>query len=202
MFKVIDDFESLEIIDVAFNDFSGTLSPLIGNMTNLTTLLLGKNQFSGAIPEEIQFCNKLQDLSAELNNDMGGMLPFGLGQLSSLVNLNLNTCDFKGPLPASLGNLGNLKILDVSFNDLNGALPKELGNASSLTALRLSSNEFDWPVPNELGLLTNLKELRIENTNLVGVMPQEICTLRQEGVLERIVVSCENIACACCEYCK
>lgn len=199
LFKVINDFESLESIDVAFNDFTGTVSPLIGSMTNLTTVLLGNNQFSGGIPEEIQFCSKLQDLSVEANHDMGGIIPFVLGQLTSLVYLNLSTCGFEGPLPASFGDLTELKFLDVTFNNLDGALPKELGSARSLTTLGLAYNEFDGPIPSELGLLTNLEELVIQNTNLKGAMPQEICTLRQEGILKSITASCDNLACTCCD---
>ncbi|KAK1748705.1 leucine-rich repeat domain-containing protein [Skeletonema marinoi] len=204
LFQVINDFESLETIDVAFNDFSGTLSPLIGNMTNLTTILLGNNQFSGGIPEEIQFCKLLQDLSVEANHDLDGIIPAVLGQLTSLVFLNLSTCSFKGPLPASFGNLKKLKFLDVSFNNLDGALPKELGNATSLTTLGLAYNEFEGLIPSEFGSLTNLKELVIQNNNLKGVMPQEICTLRQEGILTSITASCDNIDCTCCDgsYCN
>ncbi len=199
LFEVITDFESLEIIDVAFNDFNGTISPLIGNMINLTTVLLGNNQFSGGIPEEIQFCNKLQDLSVEANHDMGGIVPFVLGQLTSLVYLSLSTCDFEGPLPASFGDLTKLKFLDVTFNNLDGALPKELGSATNLTTLGLAYNEFNGSIPSEFGLLTNLKELIIQNTNLMGTMPKEICTLRQEGILQSITASCDNLVCTCCD---
>ena len=111
-------------------------------------------------------------------------MPLALGQLTSLAYLNWNTCGFNGPLPASFGNLEKLKFLDVSFNNLDGALPKELGSATILTTLGLAYNEFDGPIPSEFGLLTNLKEFVIQNTNLlVGVMPQETCTLRQEGIL-------------------
>ncbi|KAG6502258.1 hypothetical protein ZIOFF_042147 [Zingiber officinale] len=59
-------------------NLSGTLSPSIGNLTNLEFVLLQNNSISGEIPAEI-------------------------GKLSKLHTLDLSDNDFSGEIPASLG---------------------------------------------------------------------------------------------------
>ncbi|KAG8640129.1 protein NSP-INTERACTING KINASE 3 isoform X2 [Manihot esculenta] len=78
---------------------SGTLSPWIGNLTNLQSVLLQNNAISGIIPAAI-------------------------GRLDKLQTLDLSNNTFTGEIPASLGDLKNLNYLDLSFNNLSGSLPK------------------------------------------------------------------------------
>ncbi|KAL0293050.1 UNVERIFIED_CONTAM: protein NSP-INTERACTING kinase [Sesamum angustifolium] len=78
---------------------SGTLSPGIGNLTNLQSVLLQNNEITGAIPPVI-------------------------GKLEKLQTLDLSNNKLTGEIPDSFGDLGNLNYLDLSFNNLSGSLPK------------------------------------------------------------------------------
>ncbi|KAH0757695.1 hypothetical protein KY290_021188 [Solanum tuberosum] len=78
---------------------SGTLSPGIGNLTKLESILLQNNAIYGPIPDVV-------------------------GNLEKLQTLDLSNNKFDGEIPASFGDLNNLNYLDVSFNNLSGPLPK------------------------------------------------------------------------------
>ena len=45
--------KEIELIDLEFNEMSGTLSKRIGELTNIIGLALGSNIFEGTIPSEI-----------------------------------------------------------------------------------------------------------------------------------------------------
>ncbi|XP_049404990.1 protein NSP-INTERACTING KINASE 3-like isoform X7 [Solanum stenotomum] len=78
---------------------AGTLSPGIGNLTNLQYVLLQNNAISGHIPDVI-------------------------GKLQKLQTLDLSNNKFEGEIPTSFEDLKNLNYLDVSYNNLSGTLPK------------------------------------------------------------------------------
>ncbi|KAK3041821.1 hypothetical protein RJ639_000337 [Escallonia herrerae] len=78
---------------------SGKLSPGIGNLSNLKSVLLQNNAISGSIPAAI-------------------------GRLEKLQTLDLSSNKFIGEIPSPLGDLNNLNYLDLSFNNLSGSLPK------------------------------------------------------------------------------
>ncbi|CAN1312729.1 Protein NSP-INTERACTING KINASE 1 [Linum perenne] len=99
---------------------SGTLSPSIGNLTNLQLLLLQNNNISGQIPPE-------------------------LGRVTRLKTLDLSNNFFNGELPSSISNLKSLQYLRLNNNSLTGAIPPPLANMSQLTDL--SYNNLSAPIP-------------------------------------------------------
>ncbi|KAF2292768.1 hypothetical protein GH714_027997 [Hevea brasiliensis] len=102
---------------------SGTLSPWIGNLTNLQSVLLQNNAISGPIPAAIGRLEKLQTLDLS-NNTFTGEIPASLGNLKNLNYLRLNNNSLFGPCPESLSNIEGLTLVDLSFNNLSGSLPK------------------------------------------------------------------------------
>lgn len=70
-------------LDMASTGLSGVLSPSVGNLTHLRTMLLQNNQLSGLIPSEI-------------------------GKLSELQTLDMSGNQFVGEIPSSLGSLKHL----------------------------------------------------------------------------------------------
>ncbi|PIA57539.1 hypothetical protein AQUCO_00600328v1 [Aquilegia coerulea] len=103
-------------------NFSGTLSPSIGNLTNLQILLLQNNNITGPIPKELGRLSDLHTCDIS-NNFLTGGLPSSLGHLKSLQYL-LNNNSLTGPVPLSLTNMSQLAFLDFSYNNLSGPLPK------------------------------------------------------------------------------
>ncbi|XP_022726586.1 protein NSP-INTERACTING KINASE 3-like isoform X2 [Durio zibethinus] len=102
---------------------SGTLSPSIGNLSNLQSVLLQNNAISGPIPATIGKLEKLQTLDLS-NNTFSGEIPTSLGDLKNLNYLRLNNNSLTGTCPDSLSNIGGLTLVDLSYNNLSGSLPK------------------------------------------------------------------------------
>ncbi|KAF6166329.1 hypothetical protein GIB67_015875 [Kingdonia uniflora] len=101
----------------------GTLSPSIGNLTNLQIVLLQNNNISGPIPTEIGRLLKLHTLDLS-NNFFTKGVPTSLGHLKSLQYLRLNNNSLSGAFPLSLANMSQLAFLDLSFNNLSGPVPR------------------------------------------------------------------------------
>ncbi|XP_038704366.1 protein NSP-INTERACTING KINASE 3 isoform X2 [Tripterygium wilfordii] len=102
---------------------SGTLSPGIGNLTFLESILLQNNAIAGLIPATIGKLEKLEALDLS-NNTFSGDIPSSLGNLKDLNYLRLNNNSLTGSCPESLSNIGGLTLVDLSYNNLSGSLPK------------------------------------------------------------------------------
>ncbi|XP_002514536.3 protein NSP-INTERACTING KINASE 1 [Ricinus communis] len=101
---------------------SGTLSPSIGNLSNLQLVLLQNNNFSGQIPSEIGKLSKLKTLDLS-NNFFNSQIPTTFSTLKNLQYLRLNNNSLSGVIPPSLANMSQLTFVDLSFNNLTAPLP-------------------------------------------------------------------------------
>ncbi|CAN1816636.1 Protein NSP-INTERACTING KINASE 3 [Linum perenne] len=99
---------------------SGTLSPSIGNLTNLQSVLLQNNAISGPIPGSIGKLDKLQTLDLS-NNSFHGEIPGSLGDLK-----NLNYLVVGNPLLCGLKAANNCSIFPEPLS-----LPPEGSSADS-----------------------------------------------------------------------
>lgn len=104
-------------------NLSGTLSPSIGNLTNLQIVLLQNNNITGGIPEEIGKLKKLQTLDLS-DNHFINEIPSSLGHLTALQYLRLNNNTLSGSIPESVANMTQLAFVDLSFNNLSGPVPR------------------------------------------------------------------------------
>ncbi|MCD7463851.1 histidine kinase osmosensor [Datura stramonium] len=104
-------------------NLSGTLSPSIGNLTNLQIILLQNNNITGPIPKEIGRLSKLQTLDLS-DNFFTGDIPLSLGHLNNLKYMRLNNNSLSGAIPVSLANMSQLTLVDLSFNNLSGPVPR------------------------------------------------------------------------------
>ncbi|KAE8809577.1 Tyrosine-sulfated glycopeptide receptor 1 [Hordeum vulgare] len=107
----------------------------------------------------------------------GSVSPF-LGNLTSLLHLNLSCNSLSGGLPLELVSSSSITILDVSFNQLNGAL-HELASptpAPPLQVLNISSNLFVGQFPSTTWkAMENLIALNASNNSFTGKIPSHFC---------------------------
>ncbi|KAF5766191.1 putative protein kinase RLK-Pelle-LRR-II family [Helianthus annuus] len=103
-------------------NLSGTLSPSIGNLTNLQIILLQNNNITGSIPKEIGKLKMLQTLDLS-DNKFINEIPSSLGHLTSLQYIRLNNNSLSGPIPESVASMTQLAFVDLSFNNLSGPVP-------------------------------------------------------------------------------
>ena len=110
-------------------------------------------------------------------NNLTGILPIDLGDLSSLRLLKLGKNSLTGEIPSTLGNLSQLRELDLKDNFLTGAIPIALGSLPRLQRLDLSGNTLSWAIPGELGNLSQMQRLDLSDNFLTGTIPSELGNL-------------------------
>ncbi|XP_011620472.2 probable LRR receptor-like serine/threonine-protein kinase At5g45780 isoform X1 [Amborella trichopoda] len=110
-------------LEMPSKSLSGYLSPIIGNLSQLQTLLLQDNNLAGPIPVELGRLTKLQTLDLSVNQFVGE-IPSSLGFLMNLNYLRLTKNGLSGPIPALVANLSGIIFLDLSFNNLSGPAPR------------------------------------------------------------------------------
>jgi Leucine-rich repeat (LRR) protein/sugar lactone lactonase YvrE len=146
------------------------------NHGHVTEIFLSGNQLRGLLPPELGNLSELRILGL-FENQLSGPIPPELGKLSHLESLWLWGNQLSGPIPSELGNLSHLENLGLSENQLSGSIPSELGNLSNLEGLWLSNNQLSGPIPSELGNLSNLEILWLSNNQLSGPIPSELGNL-------------------------
>ena len=153
-------------------------------------LFLPGNNLIGMLPADLGNLTLLEVLSLESNTLSGPISP-ELGNLTELQELLLSSNSLSGPIPVELGNLTQLWWLALYSNSLSGPIPAELGNLTGLTNLLLYSNSLSGPIPAELGNLTELQELSLESNTLSGPIPVELGNLTQ---LWRLALSSNDLS--------
>ncbi|KAL6607017.1 hypothetical protein ACP70R_042670 [Stipagrostis hirtigluma subsp. patula] len=118
-------------LEAPSHNLSGLLSPSIGRLTNLQTVLLQNNNITGPIPAEIGKLTKLKTLDLS-SNHLYGEIPTSVSQLESLQYLRLNNNTLSGPFPSSSANLPQLVFLDLSYNNLSGPIPGSLARTFNI----------------------------------------------------------------------
>ncbi|KAI6687755.1 hypothetical protein NL676_024583 [Syzygium grande] len=108
-------------------------------------------------------------------NSFQGNIPSVIGNLHSLIGLNLSHNHLTGSIPSTLGNLTNLEWLDLSSNKLSGSVPRELVDLSFLEYLNLSNNQLTGPIPQDKQLSTFTSDSFDGNLGLCGTPLRNTC---------------------------
>ena len=108
-------------------------------MANLQRLVLGSNDLTGGIPQELGELTDLRNLILD-SNRLTGLVPSQIGNLTKLEGLYLHSNDLSGQLPQSLRDLTLLKQFffdgdgglcaprDAQFKDWMGAIEIVIGD--------------------------------------------------------------------------
>ena len=176
----ISQLQSLEELDIHWNETLTVLPPTIGNLKNLQILDLRLNNLH-TIPLELHNLMNLKKLDLSWNYltefpsipnnllelDLGrnqiSDLPDSLIDLSHLETFILYKNKLES-LPETLAHLHELKVLDLRWNKLT-CVPTTIGSLYNLTLLDLSWNKLT-SLPEEIHYLSNLRELRLWGNKL------------------------------------
>lgn len=129
-------------LDFSNRKLKGDLSPSIGNLLDLVFFKIHQNtDFTGTIPPEIGNLTNLEDLYL-YNNSMTGDIPEEIGNLLNLDVLYLTYNQFTGDVPSSFNNLTNLRYLNIGTNRLKN-MP-DLTGMSSMYSFVVRNNYFTF----------------------------------------------------------
>ena len=150
-------------------DLDGSISPLLGNLTELRRLDLDENSLTGEIPAQLGGLKKLTHLYLQ-NNSLSGELPPELGQMNALQVLYLEDNGLTGTLPEQLGDLPKLTQLVLAGNGLSGTLPGAIGDIPALTHLVVRDNQLSGQIPRTLSQ-RSLVNLALSGNSFTGCLP-------------------------------
>ncbi|KAH9714599.1 protein kinase domain-containing protein [Citrus sinensis] len=167
---------SLEEIQMHNCNISGGVPKEIGNLTNLTTIILGGNKLNGSIPITLEKLQNLQYLGLK-DNKLQGSIPDSIYRLTELYELEFGGNKLSGSIPACFSNLASLRILSLDSNELT-SIPLTFWNLKDILQLNLSSNFFTGPLPLEIGNLKVLVGIDFSMNDFSGVIPTEIGGLK------------------------
>ncbi|KAL7618398.1 hypothetical protein Lser_V15G02302 [Lactuca serriola] len=143
----ICELKSLQMLDLSFNNMSGTLPSCLGILTNsLMSLNLKQNNFHGKMTSA---CKPGSQLKA----------------------LDLSENRFTGQLPRSLTNCRNLEILSLEDNSFHDAFPSWLQSLAELQVLVLRSNNFYGPIQGS-SQFPKLRIIDLSNNSFSGHLDQ------------------------------
>ncbi|CAL9017021.1 unnamed protein product [Prunus brigantina] len=176
---------NIRTVDLSSNHFSGAIpSSFFQQASNLTSFNVSNNSFTGCVPSSICLQHsspflRLLDFSSNLFN--GNLAP-GLGKCSELQVFRANHNNLSGLLPEDIYNATKLEEIALPLNSLHGAISGKIVNLTNLAILDLSSNHFGGKLPLNLGKLSKLKFVTLDFNNLEGVLPPSLmnCTNLEE----------------------
>jgi hypothetical protein len=150
----------------------------------LVYLRLNSNFWQGSIPDVFEDYTKLDffDIS---NNMMTGTVPQTIFLIPTIRFVYMSNCNLDGPIPSEFAFAPILRDLYLNGNMLTGTVPSI-----------------------EPGQLEQLNEFLLQGNRLQGVMPESICNLRAEFILDDLWTDCggqtPEIECDfpdCCNRC-
>lgn len=110
----------------------------------------------------------MERLDLFVNDLLDGPIPDSIGNLTSLVSLNLFETKISGPIPSSIGNLSSLVELALYQMKISGPIPDSIGDLANLQNVLLAGCALSGPIPKTLVKLKKLEAVSLSNNNLTG----------------------------------
>nr|XP_023895354.1 probable LRR receptor-like serine/threonine-protein kinase At1g06840 [Quercus suber]XP_023895355.1 probable LRR receptor-like serine/threonine-protein kinase At1g06840 [Quercus suber]XP_023895356.1 probable LRR receptor-like serine/threonine-protein kinase At1g06840 [Quercus suber]XP_023895357.1 probable LRR receptor-like serine/threonine-protein kinase At1g06840 [Quercus suber]XP_023895358.1 probable LRR receptor-like serine/threonine-protein kinase At1g06840 [Quercus suber]POE57485.1 puta len=167
----IGRLSNLTILDFMWNNISGSIPKEIGNIMTLKLLLLNGNQLTGPLPEELGYFPNLDRIQID-ENHISGPIPKSFANLNKTRHFHMNNNSISGQIPPELSRLPNLIHFLLDNNNLSGYLPPEFSELPNLQILQFDNNNFDGTtIPASYSNMSKLLKLSLRNCSLQGPIP-------------------------------
>ncbi|KAK7382159.1 hypothetical protein VNO80_00891 [Phaseolus coccineus] len=194
-FNNIGNWETLQIVDLASNNFSGTLPSSL--LMSWKTLMLDEDGRFGHLYfnlyddfNPLNFITAIVDLSSDLQIKLSNIIASEPHLIIDHIithlfeeGVGVRTYEDSVTIVNKGRQLNLVKILiaftslDFSSNNFEGPIPEELMNLTALHALNLSQNAFSGSIPSSLGNLKHLESLDLSENSFSGEIPTELAKL-------------------------
>jgi hypothetical protein len=162
--KAKNPWKIIQIVDIAFNNFSGKLPEkyfrTLEKMKddNVVPDIIRFDIYGAYYQDSVTVMSKGQQMELVKiltifttidfsSNHFEGQIPEDIMDLKALIVLNLSNNAFSNEIPSTIGNLKQLESLDLSNNILVGEIPMQLASLSFLSYLNLSFNHLVGKIP-------------------------------------------------------
>eukprot|EP01040_Poterioochromonas_malhamensis_P010101 gene10101-10980_t len=145
------------------NNLRGTLSPNITQLKQMKLFDIENNKMYGSLPSNIGDLNASLESLQLGKNDFTGALPDSLCQLVNLIRFTAGQCHFNSTIPQEIGNLTKLRYLDLNHNQLNGTIPIGITLLKELNSIDFSNNLLYGTIPSSFG--SNSNQTLLNNIN-------------------------------------
>ncbi|KAG6702616.1 hypothetical protein I3842_07G044500, partial [Carya illinoinensis] len=200
--ELVSKCTSLETLNLCNNNFQGEIFSKHFNLSalehshrnmqmhihfDLRILLLGGNNFSGMIPNQIYLLKKIAIMDLSRNSFFGTILHYfhniTFGKINALILpypkvefvTKYRSCSYKG------GILDYMSRLDLSCNKLTGGISVELGQLSSIHSLNLRHNQLRGSILEKFSSLASIESLDLSHNSLSGEIPSILIDLNFMG---------------------
>lgn len=182
--NVIGKITQLRVLSLPFNEIGGEIHVELWGLENLQVLDLEGNHFFGHFSSfGFSSFRKLRVLNLAYNR-IFGMFPPSLSECKSLRILSLAGNRINGVIPGFIGGFKKLRVVNLSFNRLVGDIPSTFGyNCGNLEHFDLSDNFLKGEIPRALGKCGRLRTILLSSNALYGVIPIELGELQTLEVL-------------------
>ncbi|KAK4268560.1 hypothetical protein QN277_025202 [Acacia crassicarpa] len=164
-------WKMLQIVDLAFNNFSGMLPEEF--FQTWKAMMLDKNQ-TVSKANQIDFTffrfSQLNYQNRVIVTMKGREMAF-TKILTVFTSIDFSSNHFEGPISQEMMDFTALIGLNLSNNNLTGRIPSSMWKLQQLESLDLSNNSFTGEIPSQLASLSFLSYLNLSHNHLVGKIP-------------------------------
>ncbi|CAN6271461.1 unnamed protein product [Urochloa humidicola] len=171
----ISKLMNLITLDLGGNRISGNIPDSIGDLKRLEELHLDCNNMSWELPSTLGCCTNLRTINLRRNMFSGELTRVDFSAMPNLKTLDLVRNNFTGTIPESIYSCSNLTALRLSGNRFHGQLSERIINLKSLTFLSLVGNSLTniTSALQILGSCKNLATLLIGRNFMHEAMPED-----------------------------
>uniref|UniRef100_A0A803LEF7 non-specific serine/threonine protein kinase n=1 Tax=Chenopodium quinoa TaxID=63459 RepID=A0A803LEF7_CHEQI len=166
----LKNLSNLTKLQLGSNNFNGSLPDFIKHYSELQYLYMIGSGFEGPIPSDIATLHKLKELRISDLGGEGSNFP-SLQNMGDLNILILRSCNITGEIPQDIVILKKLKFIDLSFNRLTGSVPTLL----QIEHLYLTGNMLNGPIPNWIANAVDTTHIDISYNNFTDDLKEPLC---------------------------
>ncbi|GKV36252.1 hypothetical protein SLEP1_g44400 [Rubroshorea leprosula] len=183
----------LIIMSLRSNKFWGHISKELCALSSLQILDFAHNNLSGSIPRCIgNLSAMVMDYHSSRYNFESYFVVNYVGGINFLLKTFADQRTYfledvfvvkKGQVLDYSKTLYLVKVMDFSSNNLSGEIPSEITILNDLQSLNLSHNFFSGRIPGDIGSMRMLESLDLSVNELSGSIPQSMANLTFLGCL-------------------